>query len=178
MMDICENIDLVVNKLNSFGLEFTSFPKRNESSFEGKIPTLKKGVYRESSPMLRCRFEKYKRWENASHGCWLSIDDMEYLWGKSIENDFLEGVKIQVDSLKSEWPNHALSLFRDERISLFAASDISNESIVLLWLDFKDEPEVWTYDANGESKYKNLNEYLLSYLNDDVNSDCLYKAML
>jgi hypothetical protein len=38
----------------------------------------------------------------------------------------------------------------------------------LLGLEFEDEPEFWVYDSNGESRYKDLAEYLNAYLNDDL----------
>jgi hypothetical protein len=63
-----------------------------------------------------------------------------------------------------------MALFKEERLSLFAISDLNSESIVLVWLDFEPEPEVWVYDANGESRYKNLEVYLDSYLADDVSA--------
>ena len=71
---------------------------------------------------------------------------------------------------EENWPNEASALFRPERLSLFACSDLTNEKIYLLWLDFEDEPELWVYDANGESRYKDLAEYLTAYLADDVSA--------
>jgi hypothetical protein len=72
--------------------------------------------------------------------------------------------------LEEGWPNAAPVLFRPQRLSLFAASDLNYESIYLLWLEFEDEPELWVYDANGESRYKDLAEYLKAYLNDDLSA--------
>jgi hypothetical protein len=40
----------------------------------------------------------------------------------------------------------------------------------LLWLDDEDEPELWVYDSNGESRYKDLAEYLKAYINDDLSA--------
>ena len=42
--------------------------------------------------------------------------------------------------------------------------------VILLWLDSTVEPEVWVYDCNGESRYKDLNDYLNAYINDDVSA--------
>jgi hypothetical protein len=61
-------------------------------------------------------------------------------------------------------------LFKPERLSVFACSDLTNEKIYLLWLDFEDEPELWAYDSNGESRYKDLREYLEAYLADDISA--------
>lgn len=52
----------------------------------------------------------------------------------------------------------------------FAGSDYSYEMVFLLWLDSTVEPEVWVYDCNGESRYKDLNDYLNAYINDDVSA--------
>lgn len=66
------------------------------------------------------------------------------------------------------WENNAGSIFQKSRLSLFAGSADINEHIYLLWLDHSDEPEIWVYDVNGESRYKNLYEYLQCYINDDL----------
>lgn len=145
-------------------------PDNPKTLFDGKIPTLEKGIYRDASPMLQERFENYGRWVNATHGIWLSIQDMENLWCDDIEDSTVDRIKYHAECLKEDWPNHAYSLFKDNRLSLFAGSDIGNESIFLLWLDFEDEPELWVYDSNGESRYKNFNEYLIAYLNDDLSA--------
>ncbi|MCW4461239.1 hypothetical protein OK349_05930 [Sphingomonas sp. BT-65] len=68
------------------------------------------------------------------------------------------------------WPNDPYILFRPERLSLFAGSEYNYEKIYLLWLDFEDEPELWVYDANGESRYRDLACYLRAYLTDDVSA--------
>jgi hypothetical protein len=144
-------------------------PELPESLGQG-IPTLKKGVYREFSPMLKERFEAYGRWEHATHGIWLTTRDMESLWEDNIRDEILGGIKCQIYGLENGWSNHACSLFREERLSIFAGSHYSNECIFLLWLDFEDEPEFWVYDSNGESRYKNLKHYLLAYLADDISA--------
>jgi len=136
------------------------------------IPTLGKGVYKKLSPMLKDRFEKYGRWEQATHGSWLSITDMETLWKDKIDDEFLSRIKsaIQVAASGEGWTDHACALFKDNRISAFAASDNGYESIILLWLDSEEEPEFWVYDSNGESRYKNLDVYLTAYINDDLSA--------
>ncbi|EDH5631774.1 hypothetical protein S483_000485 [Salmonella enterica subsp. salamae] len=120
--------------------------------------------------MLRERFEIYGRWENATHGNWLSIKDMEEVWVDDIQDEFINSIKFHAECLKKDWPNHAFGLFKDNRLSLFSGSEIGNEAIFLLWLDDEAEPELWVYDSNGESRYKNLDEYLIAYLNDDLSA--------
>lgn len=61
-------------------------------------------------------------------------------------------------------------LFRPSWVSLFAASDITNDRMYLLWLDFIDEPEVWAYDANGESRHTDLVTYLEAYIRSDISA--------
>ena len=134
-----------------------------------QIPTLARHVYRTVSPMLRSRFEAFGRWRLATHGHWLSIGDMAALWGEP--GDILLR---EIDEMRrageSGWPNEASALFRPERLSLFAGSDVSNEKIYLFWLDFEDEPELWVYDSNGESRYRDLAAYLQAFLDDDVSA--------
>ena len=95
---------------------------------------------------------------------------MEALWKDSIDDEFLDRVRSQRVGGERGWPKEASALFRPERLSLFACSDLTNEKIYLLWLDFEDEPELWVYDSNGESRYKDLAEYLNAYLADDVSA--------
>jgi hypothetical protein len=159
----------VIKKKASFGYFPDSRPSQPEKLGKG-IPTLEKGVYREFSPMLRDRFEVYGRWEHATHGTWLGLKDMELLWENNIQDNLLVRIKYQAEILKNHWQNNAYGLFKDERLSLFAGSDYSNESMFLLWLDFEAEPEIWVYDSNGESRYKNIKHYLVSYLTEDLSA--------
>ncbi|HTH99283.1 MAG TPA: hypothetical protein VL574_17830 [Stellaceae bacterium] len=58
-----------------------------------------------------------------------------------------------------------------------ACSDLGYDKIYLLWLEFEDEPELWTYDGNGESRYKNLQAYLQAYVTGDLGaSDRSWRA--
>lgn len=137
----------------------------------GGIPTLQPGVYQPVSPMLKERFELCSRWTAASHGDWLSVADMETLWSDDTAADpLLEGTKQSQIAGAEGWPNEASALFRPERLSLFAGSDITYEKIYLLWIEFEDEPELWVYDANGESRYRDLSTYLQAYLAEDVSA--------
>lgn len=141
------------------------------------IPTLKPGTYQDCSLMLKERYEMFGRWESATHGHWLSLSDMEAMWEETIEDNFLGCIQAQRVAGELGWPDEASALFRPERLSLFACSDITNEKIYLLWFEFEDEPELWVYDSNGESRYKNLEEYLIAYLNDDLSaSEKTWKA--
>lgn len=134
--------------------------------FLSGIPTLKADLYRKASPMLAERFSMFGRWKDATHGHWLSIDDMTSLWS-STADPFLAEIKGNLDA-GEDWPNEASALFKPERLSLFACSDLNYVKIYLLWLDSEDELELWVYDQNGESRYRNLGTYLIAYLDDDV----------
>ncbi|MET3664274.1 hypothetical protein [Caulobacter sp. 1776] len=138
--------------------------------FRDEIPTLAPGVRRPCSPMLKARFEHCGRWITATHGHWLSLTDLEALWSEAetAADPFLQAVKDAQIAGQEDWPNEASGLFRPERLTLFAGSDYTYEKIYLLWLDFEDEPEVWAYDANGESRYRDLAVYLQAYIADDV----------
>lgn len=134
-----------------------------------RIPTLRENVYRDCSPMLAERFSMFARWETATHGHWLSVQDMAGLWGATAD-EFLSQIKKLQESGSRSWPDEAGGLFRPERLSLFAGSDLNYEKVYLLWLDSEDEPEIWVYDQNGESRYNNLKSYLIAYLDDDVSA--------
>ncbi len=131
-----------------------------------KIPTLKKGVYRNISPMLSVRYRQYSSILNATHGDWLSINEMEELWlpYKQINDERIKGIKRSLNSNIKEWDNNAGSIFRHDRLSLFAGSAHNYEQVYLLWLDNYIEPQIWVYDANGNSRFDNLDDYLTAFL--------------
>ena len=139
-------------------------------AFARGVPTLKGTGYREVSPMLAERYRMLGRWTNATHGHWLGISDMEAIRQPDIADPVLQVVKQQQVSAEENWPNEASALFQADRLSLFAGSDLGNEKIYLLWVDCAEEPELWVYDANGESRYKDLSLYLAAYLADDVSA--------
>lgn len=132
------------------------------------IPTLAKDIYQPFTPQLKQRFEQLGRWEWSTHGHWLSLEDMQALWTDGAGDQLLQRIKGLRAGVEQGWPNVASALFRPERLSLFAASDLNYQTVYLLWLEFEDEPEIWVYDPNGESRYKDLAEYLAAYLHDDV----------
>jgi hypothetical protein len=132
------------------------------------IPTLRAGVYQPFTPQPKERYELFGRWEKATHGHWLGLNDMEALWKTHIEDSFLADIQSQRLAVEGGWPHQAANLFGPERLSLFACCDVTREKIYLLWLICKDEPELWVYDSNGESRYKDLKDYLDAYLADDI----------
>lgn len=134
------------------------------------IPTLSVGIFRPVTPQLLERYQMFGRWEKATHGHWLGVDDMEAIWQDNLTDGFLAEIKSSRIAGEENWPNDASALFRPERLSLFACSDITNERIYLLWLDFEDEPELWVYDSNGESRYKDLAAYLRVYATGDLSA--------
>jgi hypothetical protein len=137
---------------------------------ERGIPTLKPGVFRPLTPQLKKRYEMFGRWENATHGHWLGLDDMETLWRDAIDDQLLEEIKISRVAGEEHYPGDASSLFRPERLCLFAGDDNNYEKIYLLWTDFGEEPEPWVHDPNGTSRYKDLANYLKAYLADDLSA--------
>ena len=133
------------------------------NDFDNLIPTLKKGIFRSASPQLIERFKLLGKWEFATHGDWLGIDDMLNLWEDNL-TPYTESINAAID----HWVNDAASLFKKSRVSIFAASEDTNERVYLIWFDCIKEPEVWSYDSNGESRFKDLASYLQAYLNDDL----------
>ena len=138
--------------------------------FHKGVPTLKNGVYRKLSPMLKVRYELLGKWLNATHGDWLDTEEMEILWSKNVADKRLSGIARSVRASMDNWEDHATGLFAPNRISIFAASDNGYEMICLIWFDGTEEPELWVYDCNGESRYKDLASYLQAYIDDDVSA--------
>ena len=103
-----KNIEDTISKTMAFqNHDEARRPDNPKTLFDGKIPTLEKGIYRDASPMLQERFENYGRWVNATHGIWLSIQDMENLWCDDIEDSTVDRIKYHAECLKEDWPNHA-----------------------------------------------------------------------
>jgi len=106
----------------------------------------------------------------ATHGDWLSINEMVSI----ASNDAVDGRIAEIIGYKNaaalDWPNDACGLFRSDRLSLFAGSDITYTRVYLLWLDEASEPELWAYDSNGEARYPNLDAYLRAVLSDDLSA--------
>ena len=134
-----------------------------------KIPTLEQGCYRGVSPMLKERYSVLGHWRNATHGHWLSLDEMEMLWHDS-SDPYITRLQNQIKAFSENWPNDASSLFKGHRISVFAIDDNGNEHIYMVWLDDVEEPEFWVYDSNGMARYENLRNYLEAYLSDDLSA--------
>ncbi len=125
-----------------------------------RVPTLARGVYRPSSPQIQARFVHLGRWEFATHGDWLGLDDMEHLWAPEAGDDWTTRINLSRIAAEENWGNDAAALFRADRLTLFACHPDGNERIYLLWLDWTEEPELWAYDSNGELRFVDLAEYL------------------
>ncbi len=96
-----------------------------------KIPTLQPNVYREFSPLLEIRYKMFSSWILASHGNWLSLKEMQELW-QDDNSEYITNIKEQLLASKEWWGNDATTLFKDERISIFAAEEFGNERIYLI----------------------------------------------
>lgn len=138
--------------------------------FSKGVPTLEKGTYRNVSSMLKARYKKLGGWIDATHGDWLDVKEMELFWTNETEDDRLIGIIQNVKASIKNWEDHAAGLFAPNRISIFAASEATDEIICLVWFDSTEEPELWVYDCNGESRYKDLASYLQAYIDDDVSA--------
>lgn len=71
------------------------------------IPTLEKDKYRNATPMLKTRFELLNYLIDATHGDWLSIDEMKLLWSDSIPDERLRAIKTALYSHIENWENNA-----------------------------------------------------------------------
>jgi len=160
-MSIKSKLKLIIKELKE---ESTIHPKEEKE----QIPTFEKGIYKKFSPMLKERFDILGAWEDSTHGDWLSLSEMENLWDENITDDRLRDIKINLISNQNNWDNDALSLFKNNRISVFAASAYTNERVFIVWLDAVIEPELWVYDTNGFSMFQNLEKYFDAYIDDEV----------
>lgn len=143
---------------------------RKVVNYEKGIPTLQKDFYRAPSPMLDIRYSLLGGWEDSTHGDWLDTCEMEVFWSDEGNEIRLKEIRNNVLSAIKNWTNDAGSLFKENRVSIFAASNYTFERVYLIWLDYIDEPEIWVYDSNGRAIYKNLDLYLTAYLDDDLSA--------
>ena len=165
------NIKNLIAKAEQENRELSELPAKLEirQAEIDYVPTLQPEFYRSASPMLKERFSNFGHWENATHGDWLSIDEMKELW-KDKTSSYMENIRSSIKACAEEWPNDAAGLFKDNRISVFAADENGYERIYLIWFDEVEEPEVWVYDCNGRARYMNLAFYLQAYLEDDLSA--------
>ena len=162
--------DLIQRALNLCMAAMPSKPKFGDASTVNEVPTLDPDVRRPVSPMLRERFLFCGAWELATHGDWLSVDEMILIANNDTDDPRIAEIIVYKDSAALDWPNDAGGLFRPDRLSLFAGSDVTYERVYLLWVDDAVEPEVWVYDTNGNARYRDLEQYLNAYLSDDLSS--------
>ncbi len=166
-----ESIKDLITKAESIIMDIATEPTelcRCKSKI-ANIPTMEPNVFRPASPMLRERYENFSYWKNSTHGNWLSLSEMEELWSDK-PSTYIQIIKNELISCSKNWPNDAYGLFRDNRLSVFAADDNSYERVYLIWLDETDEPELWCYDCNGMARYRNLRDYLQAYIEDDLSA--------
>lgn len=147
-----------------------SQPERDDAVSVHEVPTLDPSVCRPVSPMLHERFLFCGRWELATHGDWLNVDEMSAIANNDSSDARIAELIDGKNAAALEWANDAGALFRADRLSLFAASCTSYERVYLLWLDETIEPELWVYDANGEARYRSLDDYLEAFLSDDMSA--------
>ena len=156
-MDIKKILEKVIEELKEDSLIRKPIKKTN------LIPTLQKGNYKKMSSQLLYVYEVIGSWEDSTHGDWLDFNTMELFWGDTI-NPLVNNVKAIIDN----WENDIAKLFKESRISIFAGSEYTNERVYLVWFDSTEEPEVWVYDTNGETRFKDISCYLKAYLEDDL----------
>jgi len=121
-----------------------------------RIPTLERGIYQNSTPMLNARFAYAGSWVNAylAH-TWLGIREMEQVWD---DVEVLEQIRIRRENWEESPPASAPL----NRISLFGIYREQCEEIYLLW-DIEDsvEPRVYSYAGNYEEQFTSLADFVL-----------------
>jgi hypothetical protein len=167
-MTIPELIDKSVQRWSAFGRGREFIRVQPPYPLGSGVPTLAKGVYRPFSPQLKARFEHIGRWQFATHGDWLGLDDMERLWSPESQDVWTKAVNLSRIAVEENWANDAAALFRPDRLTLFSCDLDCRERIYLLWLDWADEPELWVYDGNGELRFVDLCEYLTVFVTGDT----------
>ena len=130
--------------------------------FEQGIPTLKRGVYRPPTSMIKARFQFAGTWTNAGAGhTWLSVSGMKAAWDD-------KKILGRIDIRQKYWQASVLQRFEWGRVSLFGIETDEYEETYLVWsADESREPEVYVYSGHQEDRYRNLREYLEYLLESD-----------
>ena len=137
------------------------FPQRIHPPDHGNsgIPTLEPSVNRKLSPMLRARFNFAGDWENAFIGStWLGIPSMKsYLRKRSVRK--------QIAVRGTYWEGSVVARYHPQRIGLFSIDLDDGSETYLVW-PRKDsvEPRLVWYVAQQEHRFKNLKEYVQSFI--------------
>lgn len=135
----------------------SEFPQkiRPASPITKGIPTLKRGVHRRPTPMIRQRFEFCGAWKGAFIGLeWLSVSGMR----SALRN---KEIMHQIRGRRDYCEGSAPAIYDWDSLSLFAVDRLDKDEIYLVWdEDERKEPKVVWYFAQSESEFANLKEYL------------------
>jgi hypothetical protein len=136
-----------------YAADFPQSVKAPESLGKG-IPTLKRGIYREPTPMLRARFEYCGSWTNAFPGLtWLGLGEMRSV--------FRTGAIDLVKTRQEYWDGSAPATVDWAQLSLFAIDEEEGCEVYLVWSGKPTvEPKLVWYEAQHESSFENLIDFL------------------
>lgn len=122
------------------------------SKFKG-IPSLKAGVYKNFTKMLKDRFVFAGSWEDAAlYEKWLSLSEMESVWSK-------KKLRIHYEIRLENWDDTILRTYKMEDITLFSSFSDGSDECYLLWSK-KGEPKVVLCDNTEELIFKNFDDFL------------------
>lgn len=159
MKKISKTIDKL-NKIKKFNeilaVEMECFQKIKKpediAKFKG-IPSLKAGVYKHFTKMLKDRFFFASTWEDAAfYEKWLSLSEMESVWSK-------KKLRTNYETRLKYWDDTILGTYKMEDITLFSSFQYGSNECYLLWSK-KGEPKVVQCNNTEELIFKNFNDFL------------------
>jgi hypothetical protein len=131
----------------------------------GRIATLKPGLSRELSPMLKARFEYASDWENARLSKnWLSLSQIARPREISI---LAEWIDLRAENCYGDDPPGCVE---PGNCAVFAFNPFEPEETYLIWREGEVEPKVWEYFGADSYVFDNLERYL-EYIVGDRDAD-------
>ncbi|MEM7477843.1 MAG: hypothetical protein AAF483_22890 [Planctomycetota bacterium] len=156
---IRDNFERDAKLLNADLAEMGLEPEKYTQSLDEPVriknlPTLEQGTRRLISPMLKERFAFCGRWRRFGE-IWLSAEQMETVCRN---RQFKRNFRIQ----KEEWENSAPAIIPPNRLTVYSVSSHDDgDYTYLVWPERQNgEPQLWRYQSQSETQFKNLQEFL------------------
>lgn len=119
-----------------------------------KIATLKSGVFRALSPMLKERFLFSGSWINARLSQnWLSLTEIQEIDQNSVASEWLR-------LRRENWDHVPPESVASENCAIFAYNPYEPNETYLVWANEAVEPEIWEFYDADYSVFQNLDRYL------------------
>jgi hypothetical protein len=138
---------------------------RPKESGKDRILTLRDGVYKNLSAMLKARFDFGSRWEDVYLSqTWLSLSDIENHKGNA---QLAEWIALR----RENWDHVPPESVAADQCAVFGYNPYEPEETYLVWSEGADEPAVWRYYGGDSYFFHNLENFLAYAVGDREEDD-------